>query len=317
MRPATNVSTNRGRISVTLTRVGNFYWSAQSLWSNNTQFFTEAPCIFGDNADVKPNPPVVDFGSVGWGETSDTLHALAQNVGTADFPNVGYPPFELDDSSNSFIPVSSPVCPSTLHPGDFCDFPVQFIPQFVGTVTATLYFNEFIGGNLLHSVAFLLKGTGLPVRSPIGVQVSDFEGFLAGAVTNCEACKNVVQPVFMINHDNRPHSITIVRLANINLPTIAVNTSGAIAAADSATASRSAADAPDFVIANDGCSGSTLAAAQSCAVRIRFTPQATGQRFARLDFLDETGTPHSAPIKGIGLGDEKRKTYPCRCPVKQ
>jgi hypothetical protein len=276
---------------------GNFYWQVQSLWSNDV-----GGCLFGDNADVKPKPSVIDFGSVGWGEVSGTLHARAQNIGTADFPNVGYPSFELDDRSNSFT-VSSPVCPNTLHPGDFCDFPVQFIPQYVGDATATLYFNGYeIRGDLVHFASFLLKGTGAPVRSPIAVQVGIFEAILAGAAANCETCKNVVQPIFMVNQDNQPHRVSSVRITNINLPTIPVGTSGAIAAADSTTASHGEPEALDFVIANDGCSGSTLSAGQSCAVRIRFSPQATGQRFARLDFLDETGTPHSAPIKGVGLG---------------
>jgi len=56
-------------------------------------------------------------------------------------------------------------------------------------------------------------------------------------------------------------------------------------------------DAADFVIASDTC-GTTLAAAQSCAFGVRFTPGGVpGDRFAKLTFFDDL-----SPSGGTGTG---------------
>jgi hypothetical protein len=60
-------------------------------------------------------------------------------------------------------------------------------------------------------------------------------------------------------------------------------------------------DARDFVLAAGGTCGATLLASQSCAVFVKFKPEATGALSAYLRFLDDGGaSPQSVLLSGTG-----------------
>jgi YVTN family beta-propeller protein len=59
--------------------------------------------------------------------------------------------------------------------------------------------------------------------------------------------------------------------------------------------------AGNFAVADDHCSGQTLAPGASCVVEVRFLPTSTGTRAATLEFADNAaGSPHSVPLGGVG-----------------
>jgi hypothetical protein len=61
-------------------------------------------------------------------------------------------------------------------------------------------------------------------------------------------------------------------------------------------------DDGDFAITTDECSGATLAVGESCAVGVRFTPSANGQRRTDLDIPDDTpGGSRHVMVQGFGF----------------
>lgn len=70
-------------------------------------------------------------------------------------------------------------------------------------------------------------------------------------------------------------------------------------------------DAADFAIAADDCSGRTLAYGQTCAVRVRFTPSATGARQATLAITDNSADlPHEHALSGAGVAADSGPAGP-------
>jgi YVTN family beta-propeller protein len=58
----------------------------------------------------------------------------------------------------------------------------------------------------------------------------------------------------------------------------------------------------DFALADDTCSGRTVAAGASCSASVTFTPTASGPRQAVLAFADDaSGSPHTVALTGAGF----------------
>jgi hypothetical protein len=57
----------------------------------------------------------------------------------------------------------------------------------------------------------------------------------------------------------------------------------------------------DFEIANDACSGRTLAFEQTCTLTVRFTPTTAGARTATIQLSDNEPTPEAIPLSGTGV----------------
>lgn len=88
--------------------------------------------------------------------------------------------------------------------------------------------------------------------------------------------------------------------ASAALPVVVTNRGGRTLHVASATVT--GADASDFAVAADGCSGQAVPAGRSCTVRIRFTPGATGSRQATLQLADDSADlPHGHPLTGVGV----------------
>lgn len=88
--------------------------------------------------------------------------------------------------------------------------------------------------------------------------------------------------------------------ASAALPVVVTNRGGRTLHVASATVT--GADASDFAVAADGCSGQAVPAGRSCTVSIRFTPGATGSRQATLQLTDDSADlPHGHPLTGVGV----------------
>jgi hypothetical protein len=69
------------------------------------------------------------------------------------------------------------------------------------------------------------------------------------------------------------------------------------------TVGLSGADAADFRVDADTCSGQTLAPGDGCSVDVRFAPLHTGQLGADLSVpSDAPGSPHTVALSGLGTG---------------
>jgi len=66
-------------------------------------------------------------------------------------------------------------------------------------------------------------------------------------------------------------------------------------------ASIGGANAGDFAIANDKCSGATVAPGHSCTIGVRFTPGAADARAAKLRVPDNAADGHFAALTGTGI----------------
>ncbi len=63
----------------------------------------------------------------------------------------------------------------------------------------------------------------------------------------------------------------------------------------------SGADASDFTVSNDSCTGQTIDAGHDCAAQITFAPSEPGTRTATLAFTDNaSGSPHTVRLTGTG-----------------
>jgi hypothetical protein len=60
------------------------------------------------------------------------------------------------------------------------------------------------------------------------------------------------------------------------------------------------ADAASFVIDSDACAGTSLAAGQTCSVKVHFAPQAPGSKQATLTVTDAAGTQAQVALSGEG-----------------
>ena len=58
--------------------------------------------------------------------------------------------------------------------------------------------------------------------------------------------------------------------------------------------------ASEFLIAQDTCSGESLASGQTCIVKVRFAPESAGARTATLEITDNTGSPGTVTLGGTG-----------------
>jgi hypothetical protein len=58
----------------------------------------------------------------------------------------------------------------------------------------------------------------------------------------------------------------------------------------------------DYQLVSDTCEGATLSSSTTCAVTVRFAPQAVGTRTARIALIDNAaGSPHLVTLTGVGL----------------
>ena len=148
---------------------------------------------------------------------------------------------------------SHPTCGSTLAAGAFCTISVVFNPQAAGLRTGQIVVTSDAPGSP-HAVA--LDGTGTFPAVTFDPAGLDFGSVTLGSSTSLS--------VSVASTGTAPLSISSVFL--------------------------SGADAIDFTVTADSCSGSGFQPGTACSVTISFAPSATGSRIASLVVMDNTAT---------------------------
>jgi sugar lactone lactonase YvrE len=148
--------------------------------------------------------------------------------------------------------------------GGSCVNNVKFSPSVVGLESAVLTITDTAGS---HSVS--LTGTGLaPPGFSASVPTISFGN-------QQETVKSLAMGVMVTNNGN----------SGLTISAIAV----------------SGANASDFAISGESCSGASVAVNATCSVNVTFTPSTTGGEVASLKFTDNApGSPQSVGLTGTG-----------------
>ena len=203
----------------------------------------------------------LDLGTMTVGSTSSYQSVAVTNLGTAA---VQFFPPTLAGTNASNFAIYSNGCPSSLPAGGGCYIYVNFSPTAPGPATATLSINSTASGGPL---TVTLNGTGTTA---------------AGAILR------IAPPAF--------GSATVGQSSSEYIYAYNVGTS----AANMSSVSISGANASDFTISANECTGQ-VGAGSECYVYVTFTPSATGARTANLVFADNAaGSPQIAVLSGTG-----------------
>ncbi len=218
------------------------------------------------SAFVTLNPTNLVFGLQSVGTTSV--------VQTITFQNNTPVPVEIPDvtvgGANPSDFIVSGGCPgSTVPSGSNCIITVAFSPTATGVRTGTLIVNDdSIGGP--HTAS--LSGTGL---SAVPAVCSSAGSLSFGSVA--------------VGFTSAAKSLTITSCGSA--PLVISN-----------FVTITGANASDFAITNDLCSGGSITPGGSCTVSVTFTPSANGSKTASLTFSDNTvGSPHNVALSGTGV----------------
>ena len=208
-----------------------------------------------------------------------TVEPTALNFGEVVVGNTGEPAVVLLTNTGT-LPVGiygldSPdafdvetTCEGGLAPGSSCTATVVFHPIRAGRVTGSLTFS--CSGQGLQEVA--LEGTGIPAQAPLATLLPNALNFGAE----------------FIGHTSGTHTITLS------------NTGGGIL--DVTTVRIDGSGTPHFAIVADPCTGSVLAAGESCTLGIVFSPTTAGLHDAVLTIeSSSSGGPVTAALSGEGL----------------
>ncbi len=211
------------------------------------------------------NSPVAAFAprAVNFGSEAIGATSAAQTVALS---NPGSAPMAISAIAASGGFAQSNNCPAQLPVAGSCQIQVTFAPTASGAVTGTLTFSDSAS---LAPQALVLSGTG--AGAPAVKLSSTALSFPSQAVGST----STAQTLTVTNDGSAPLTFA----------------SGAV--------TLSGANAADFALASDGCSGQTVAPGGSCAVSVTFDPPTGGDFSAVVDFADNAGgSPQSATLSG-------------------
>jgi hypothetical protein len=195
------------------------------------------------------------------------LTFLTQLVGTksptqtATLTNTGSSSVTISNISATAPFVQTNNCPSSLTVGSSCQISVKFEPTVKGPAKGKLSVQDDAEGSP-QTVA--LSGTATVVKlSVFGVNFGDQK----------VGTKSAPVPIQLTNEGKTVLSISQIKIVG--------------------------ADAADFAESNN-C-GSSVPAGGSCTIKVRFQPQARGQRAANLEIADDGGgSPQKVGLSGTG-----------------
>lgn len=218
---------------------------------------------------VCPSANTVSFGSVGIGFTSSVHSVTITNCGVADLFITNA--VLSGAASGDFILVSDTCSGQTIAPGGTCSIGVRFAPTTLGSRNATLALTNNAAGSP-HTV--LLTGNGVTPTPLVCLS--------AAALNFGNVAEGATSP---------PQSVIVTNCGTGLLPILGVGLTGA--------------NASDFTIASDACSGNTVGIGGTCAVVVTFTPSAIGARAATLLITNTAaGSPHTVALSGLGAGSQ-------------
>ncbi len=220
--------------------------------------------------DLVASPSSIGFGSESVNSgTQDTQSVTISNQGST---SAGVGALSFSPTTQTDFAVAGNTCTS-LGPNAKCQITIAFQPAAVGARSATLN----IPGAQPTAVTLSGTGTQAAISVPTGFA---FPPELAGSAS-------AAQPITVTNTSSGPYAgaLTITSV------------------------SKSGANAADFALKTDGCTGVSTAPGGTCAFQVVFQPApgATcgangGARSASLRLTDNAaGSPHSIPLSGTAM----------------
>ncbi len=211
----------------------------------------------------------LSFGNEAVGTQSGTQTVIVTNTGGANLIfNAGA--VAVSGANASEFPIVSDGCSGqTVLPKGTCAVGVAFKPSVAGSGAAFLNFAD----NAPNSPqAVSLSGTGTQAAASLSATGLSFGNEAVGTQSG-------TQTVIVTNTGN----------ANLIFTLGAVTVSGA--------------NASEFPIVSDGCSGKTVLPEGTCAVGVAFKPSVAGSAAAFLNFADNApNSPQAVTLSGVGVG---------------
>ena len=216
--------------------------------------------------------------------TFSTLTAEAPDFGGTDVGSSRQLPVVITNTGGENLRVSNPALAGAnagdfaiaadhctgvaVAPGNQCTIAIRFTPGDLGARAATVSFTANTTPDATHTVT--LAGTGTAPPTTLSAAAPDFGRQVAGTTGD-------------------PQHVTIANTGSAPLHVTGLAVGGA--------------NAGDFAVAADGCSGAAVAPGSACSVDVRFTPGDLGARAATLSFTANT-TPsaaNSVALAGTGV----------------
>ena len=257
-----NSGTNIGPFS------GNVQPTGMTVGPDGNIWFTENnTCGSLDRLTVSPaisfSPSPLAFGTQAVG-TSASLSVTATN-NTGGSLNIAGVAVAGANAGDFTIPTNN--CGSTLASSASCGLTIAFRPSASGTRSASLQFTDN-GVGSPHSLVLSGTGSGAPSFTPNSATYPDQGVGTAGRAI-------------------------VFSLTNITGAPVPVNAGGVTVGG---------ANASDFLVLSDGCSGTTVATGSSCAVQVAFRPSALGSRSATLSIAyNGANSPQTSTLAGRGV----------------
>ncbi len=228
---------------------------------DNTRVRTVAGLVQGPAAGAVPFPDPVVFPSTPLA-TSDTLTVMLSNRGA--LPTSVSTVAISGANASVFSETDNCAGRSLAAFGGSCAINVKFAPSVAGTDSALLTITDAAG---TQTVGLTGTGVAAPGFSP-SVPTISFGN-------QQKTVKSSTMSVMVTNNGS----------AGLTISAVAV----------------SGANAGDFAISANSCSGATVAVNATCSVSVTFTPSTTGAEAASLQFTDNSpSSPQSVGLSGSG-----------------
>jgi hypothetical protein len=253
--------------AVTGSPAGTNFFRIDGLSAGGPGVNTVSTDLFGlegaiiDQPAALLSPATLAFGDQRVGTTSAPLAARLTNGGTLPMTVSSVAVTGLADFA---IPAGGDTCTgASLAPGASCTVSVAFTPGVTGARSASLTFTDSAPGGP-HSLA--LQGRGIAPAIQLTPSAITFGDQSVGS-------SSALETVTVTNTGTASGTVSTVTKAGTN--------------------------PGDFTL-TDGCSGHVLAAnGGSCALGVRFVPQAGGARSAVVNVNDNApGSPHTLALSG-------------------
>lgn len=226
----------------------------------------------GSTGALTLSPSAPDFGTIPMKAKGPPATLTLTNAGSA---SSGTLTAAVGGAAGTAYLLSADGCTGQdVAPGATCTVQVSFAPQKEGDAPATLTISSAHGS----SAAATLHGTGGPLST---ITLAPATAAFGNA---------------LVHAASMPKRLTV--------------TNGGTSATSSLALSVYGADAVDFSLAADGCSGTTLGPAAQCTVDVVLTPPSPGGKAATLQVLAAQGGLAAASLSGTGLAPGDLSTTP-------
>ena len=228
----------------------------------------------GPSVEVAPR---VDFGDqrLGVPGHTETIRVTNRGPSTLDIEAVALEGFHLDD----FVVSTSACVDPLIESGGECDIEVRFAPKGEGPRSAQLVITD----NARDSPQRVtLHGVGAP--RPVPVQ--PVKKPPPDPLPQVQITPNQLD--FGRREPGRAGLGQTVRMSNVGTGPLVIT-----------TVRSTGADAPEFSVTRETCTGRAVGPGADCEVVVEFTPRAIGVRRAELLLADNAaGSPHQVGLRG-------------------